>query len=237
MALLINAIVAVFLPPLFSARKQPRAHITRVDVAHATPTPQPSPTPTPQPSIAPPRIGRRSGISAPPARHKRNAAPQYRPSPQPSATPIPAAAARPAGTGAGSKSGAGSPGTGASGNGSGQAGTGSGAGGSVPCGYVTFENIPGPQRRAPDGAFLERILMSVHFPDGKAASLRLDYRWRYPDAAGDPWSAQNKARTYPVTMQRPPAHLLANEPPLMQYVIAHTTPDGITMLLPCASSP
>ena len=199
-----------------------------VRIIHVKPTPSPTPVPT----SAPLRIGRPEGRSAAPARLKTLAAPKVAP---PRAIASPALSGPPVQSAGAGLAHAGSPGNGISGTGSGTSGTGNGSGGNVPCGYVSFQNIP-PDRPTPDGGIDVTILMTVHFPDGKAASARLDYPFHYPDEASNPFSAMNMQRAMKITLQRPPADRASSEPALVAYVLSHTNAAGYTLLQPCAST-
>lgn len=139
------------------------------------------------------------------------------------------------GAGAGNRSGAGSLGNGSGGNGTGASGNGSGAGGGTePCGYVEFSDPNGTRADPATGGFYVDVSMSVHFPDGRSESLMLDYPWYYRTAQANPWSRQNVGDPdFSTTFQFPPADKRAGEPPLVQYVIAHTTSDGYTRLKDC----
>jgi hypothetical protein len=76
--------------------------------------------------------------------------------------------------------------------------------------------------------------MAVHFSDGSSQSMMLDYPWYYSSEAANPWSDQNlKDPSFPTRFQPPPPSKLAAEPPLVQYVISHSTPDGMTLLHDC----
>ncbi len=193
---------------------------------------KPTPSPTPVPTSAPLRIGRPEGRSAAPARLKTLAAPKVAP---PRAIASPALSGPPVQSAGAGQAQVGSPGNGTSGTGSGSSGSGNGSGGNVPCGYVSFQNIP-PDHPSPDGGIDVNILMTVHFPDGKAASTRLDYPFHYPDEATNPFSTINMQRSMKITLQRPPADRANNEPALVTYVLSHTNAAGYTLLQPCPSA-
>ena len=79
--------------------------------------------------------------------------------------------------------------------------------------------------------------MSVHFADGSMQALLLDYPWYYPTEAANPWSDQNlRDPNFPTRFQPPPGERRAAEPPLVQYVIEHSTPDGMTVLRECPAA-
>jgi hypothetical protein len=129
------------------------------------------------------------------------------------------------GEGAGNAAGAGSLGNGAGGN---------GTGGIEPCGGVTFVDLHGSRYDSSTHGFYVDIRMSVRFPDGHSEATILDYPFYYPNEAANPWSDRNLSNPdVPTLMQRPPEALAAGEPSLVQYVLAHTEPDGFTRLQDC----
>jgi hypothetical protein len=141
------------------------------------------------------------------------------------------------GAGAGNRSGAGSLGNGTAGNGAGNSGSGNGpAAGSEPCGFVEFSDPHGSRYDPRTHGFWVDIRMSVHFPDGRTESILLDYPWYYTGEASNPWSRGNlNDPGFPTTFQAPPPDKLPNEPPLVQYVIGHSTKEGFTLLRDCPS--
>jgi hypothetical protein len=99
---------------------------------------------------------------------------------------------------------------------------------------VTFSDPHGSQFDAKTHGFWVDIRMAVHFADGSAQSMILDYPWYYPNEAANPWSDQNlKDPNFPTRFQPPPAAKLGDEPPLVQYVVTHSTRDGMTLLQEC----
>lgn len=148
-------------------------------------------------------------------------------------------AKRPGGTGAGGTAKGTGTGAGGQGNGTGAGGRGNGNGGyaaaNEPCGYVEFVPNAEPIYDKSSGAFKETIKMTVHYPDGHDESTRLDWLWYYPSEAADPWSAQNLRLhpNAPVPFQQPPSDKAPNEPPIVQYVVQHSTPAGLTLLKDC----
>jgi hypothetical protein len=103
-----------------------------------------------------------------------------------------------------------------------------------PCGFVTFSNPHGSHYDPSTHGFWVDIRMAVHFSDGSSQSLMLDYPWYYSSETANPWSVQNlKDPSFPTRFQTPPPSKTAAEPPLVQYVIAHSTPNGMTLLRDC----
>lgn len=106
--------------------------------------------------------------------------------------------------------------------------------GDAPCGYVIFSNPHGSQYDTSTRGFYVDIRMSVRFADGTTESMILDYPWYYPSEAANPWSDQNvRDPNFPMRFQQPPPGKVPGEPPLVQYVMAHSTADGLTLLHDC----
>jgi hypothetical protein len=123
-------------------------------------------------------------------------------------------------------------GTGA-GTGTQGAGTGA-ASGAPPCGYVTFSDPHGSHYDPHTRGFWVDIRMSVHFADGSAQAMILDYPWYYSSEAANPWSSRNvNDPNFPTRFQPPPSEKLAGEPELVKYVMDRSTPDGATILRDC----
>jgi hypothetical protein len=125
------------------------------------------------------------------------------------------------------------------GAGSGTQGAGNGAAsGTPPCGYVTFSDPHGSHFDSRTHGFYVDIRMSVHFADGSAQSMLLDYPWYYPSEAANPWSDRNvRDPNFPTRFQSPPTEKLAGEPELVRYVMEHSTSDGSTLLGDCPAAP
>ena len=103
-----------------------------------------------------------------------------------------------------------------------------------PCGFVTFSDPHGSQYDSRTHGFWVDIRMAVRFSDGSSQSMILDYPWYYPSEAANPWSDQNlRDPNFPTRFQQPPSEKAAGEPPLVQYVMAHSTADGLTLLRDC----
>ena len=85
-----------------------------------------------------------------------------------------------------------------------------------------------------NGGYWVDVAMTVHFSDRRTESLLLDYAWFYPNSASNPWAQENlDDPNFPTRFQSPPPGKRASEPPLVQYVIAHSTGDGLTLLKSC----
>lgn len=125
------------------------------------------------------------------------------------------------------------------GTGSGTQGAGSGAAtGTPPCGYVEFSDPHGSHFDARTHGFYVDIRMSVHFADGSAQSMLLDYPWYYPSEAENPWSDRNlRDPNFPTRFHPPPDDKAAGEPQLVRYVMEHSTSDGSTLLNDCPAAP
>jgi hypothetical protein len=121
------------------------------------------------------------------------------------------------------------------GKGSGTTGNGNGAAAAdEPCGFVVFSDPHGSQFDRRTHGFWVDIRMSVHFADGSSQSMILDYPWYYASEADNPWSDQNlKDPNFLPRFQSPPAQKTDAEPPLVKYVIQHSTRDGLTLLKDC----
>jgi hypothetical protein len=104
----------------------------------------------------------------------------------------------------------------------------------APCGFVEF--IPAGRSRYVEGTALETIKATVSFTDGHRESAVFPYSWRYPNGEKtDPWSDTNLRRPdFAVTLQLPPPGADVNAfPPLIQYILKHTGPEGYTDLQEC----
>lgn len=124
------------------------------------------------------------------------------------------------------------------GSGAASGGDGAAASGDEPCGFVEFSDPHGSQYDPRTQGFHVDIRMSVHFADGAAQSMILDYAWYYANESANPWSDRNlKDPNFPMRFQPPPPDKAADEPPLVRYVMAHSTADGMTLLKDCPSPP
>ncbi|BDE07547.1 hypothetical protein WPS_28230 [Vulcanimicrobium alpinum] len=231
------------------------APATRIAIETPKPTPRPTPTPkpppkptippTPPPHITPPPratvapiqvAGRAKGT---PARHRGGGAHHAIAKAAHGKHADPNAS----GSGTGSSHGTGSgnaPGVGGGlgGNGAGTGGNGNGAvNANAPCGFVDFEPFAAPTYR--DGTAYEPIRAMVTFPDGHTETERFPYKWVYPNGEqNDPWSDTNLRRPpKEIPMQLPPPGTdTSSFPPVLQYILQHTTSDGYTNLQPCPGS-
>jgi hypothetical protein len=129
-------------------------------------------------------------------------------------------------------------GVGTGGTGSGESGNGNGTGGAPeaqePCGYVDFEPNAQPIVDQATGRIWEHISAVVHFPDGSAQTVVLDYPFFFPNRTSDPYFPENK--NVPALFQQPPPSQAAAEPPLVQYIMKHSTAEGFTRLRDCPGS-
>jgi hypothetical protein len=190
--------------------------------------PQRTVTPAPVRALPPPvhiapvarvaaRTPPRAQVHRAAVRFARNARPVWETPIGVTANGVVAAAAAGAGAGAGSRGNGNAPGS-----------------GELPCGFVTFSDPHGSHFDTQTRGFWVDIRMSVHFADGSSQSVLLDYPWYYPSEATNPWSDQNlKDPSFPTRFQPPPADKASSEPPLVQYVVTHSTPDGMTLLKDC----
>lgn len=126
-------------------------------------------------------------------------------------------------------------GVGPGGVGTGESGQGQGTAGAPaahePCGYVDFSPNDKPTFDSRTGRVWEYVAIIVHFPDGSQQSVNLDYPFFYNSEAADPFMPGHG--DVPATFQFPPPNQAGSEPPLVQYVIQHTSPDGYTTLHDC----
>jgi len=248
----LHGVVASFLHPPRAAPSEKEIVVTHVvTIEHRPrPTPPPAPKPTPQPVhprhlavIAPTHVAVATPGSAAPHHHiarKAQAAPRVRTQHHSKPNPVHIVMG---GQGAGAGTGkAPVGGAGPGGEGTGQGGTGSGTGAAAsdePCGYVEFVDIGGlSEYDKRTGGFSVSIRMIVHFPDGHTEDVVLDYPWHYPDEAANPWSQQNVGNpNFLVPFQWPPPAKAPTEPPLVQFVMQHTTKEGYTKLKDCPANP
>jgi hypothetical protein len=106
----------------------------------------------------------------------------------------------------------------------------------APCGYVEFKPWSAP--RFVNGTAHESIAMTVHFRDGHTESEKIPYDWVYPDGERtDPWSHTNLQRgDFAVPFQFPPPGFERSKlPPLVAFVVDHTSIGGFTDLPVCPS--
>lgn len=216
------------------------AKLTRIE---HRPTPTPKPKPTPQPVVHAKKIAethvkpRIVNPGSPSQQQHIKRIAQAAPTVQTRFHNKPVRHVVMGGQGAGTskKAKALSGGAGTGGTGTGESGTGTGTGGAPaahePCGYVEFQPTDNPIVDKATGRMWEKIQMTVHFPDNTEQSVDLDYTWYYPSKDADPFMPENNS--VPATFQFPPPEQRDNQPPLVQYVIQHTSPDGYTKLHDC----
>jgi len=225
------------------ARESREQIVSRMQVAsitaRSTPTPVPiamPPTPQPAASILPRKTALAAeGLHGSPALARRPAVAKFATVRSPASRPIwdVASAGKAVAATAGSGTNAG-PGAGAGAQGSGSGAT----SGTPPCGYVTFSDPHGSHYDPRTRGFWVDIRMSVHFADGSAQSMLLDYPWYYPNEAANPWSDRNLSDpNSPTGFQPPPSEKIGGEPQLVKYVMDHSTSEGATLLDDCPAAP
>ncbi len=126
-------------------------------------------------------------------------------------------------------------GLGTTGAGTGQSGNANGTGGAPegqePCGYVEFQPTQQPTIDSSTGRIWEHVSATVHFPDGSAQNVILDYPWYFPNRASDPFFPENS--NLPALFQQPPVNQRASEPAVVQYIMTHSDAQGFTKLRDC----
>jgi hypothetical protein len=209
--------------------------VTRARVVRVTLRPTPAPPTTPMPTPTPVPVVNRPQRIVPPRPHAstRGAPARLQLSRPSNSRPVWEVASGHAGSDV-SLAGNGT----SAGNGSGTQSNGSAAAiGDEPCGFVTFSDPHGSQFDPRTGGFRVDIRMSVHFADGSARSMILDYPWYYASESANPWSDQNlRDPNFPTRFQPPPPEKIDGEPPLVKYVIEHSTSDGMTLLKDCPTA-
>ena len=240
-SLALHEIVAGVIPPFLSQPEPEREVVQNVAIvqvrAAPTPTPTPKPSPTPPPVLA---VAKNNALPtiAPPvpqpegkAAHKEAIVRQgaARPKPPrsihatPDAQPVPTAGQ---GAGAGANAGAGSLGNGTNGNGTGLQGSGTGGGG-APCGAVDFVAKGDAAYDPQTGGYTrDNVQAIVHYADGTARTVDLDWTWRFKSEADDPF----KNASAPMYFQFPPPSQRADEPPVVQYIMRYSSAAGKTKL-------
>lgn len=257
LALAVHEIAAGVFPwhrstiPQAPVEKITLARITRIE-HRVRPTPKPTPRPTPKPTpkpivhakvIAPTQVKTRVVNPGRPSEHQHvkriaSARPLVRTKhhSKPATIHVPMGG-HGAGTSTTAKADTG--GVGPGGTGTGVSGNGQGTGGAPaahePCGYVEFLPQQQPRIDQSTGRIWEYVAIRVHFPDGTSETLNLDYPFYYAQQADDPFLPGHD--NVPATFQFPPPGQRASEPPLVQYVMAHTSSDGYTLLQECPTAP
>ena len=214
------------------------AKLTRIE-HRATPKPKPTPKPIvhakviAQTNVQPHKISPAAPAEKQPVKHVSSARPIVRTKFHSKPVRHVPMGGHGAGTSKSAKAITGSVGSG--GAGTGESGAGQGAGGAPaahePCGEVDFAPNGNPTTDARTGRIWEYVALIVHFPDGSEQSVDLDYPFYYPSEAQDPFIKGHE--DIPATFQFPPPSQGSSEPPLVQYVITHTTADGYTTLKDC----
>lgn len=237
-----HEIVAGLIPSLAPSPNDTREHVERVTIARLErkPTPTPSPTPPPPHAIAlsnlnvtparqPVTVPAPAGRAAHRETIKHMGAPRPKPPRFTHAKPIwdmvPTTGGQGAGAGKGTD--AGSLGEGTNGTGTGTSGSGAGGGG-APCGAVDFSAQGSATFNAQSG-FYERnnVRATVHYADGTAETITLDWTWRFRSEDLDPFSPSSNV---PMFFQFPPAGQRASEPAVVQYIMKNSKSYGATLL-------
>jgi hypothetical protein len=229
----LHEIVAALIPDQTPHEETQEAAVTQVSVTRETPAPKPTPTANPPATtharvVGPvaPQVAHRTKV--PLARNEavRNGAARPKPPQFSHVKPIWELSVGAQGAGSGNDAG--------SGGARGGTGNGGRAGATQPCGFVEFSDPHGSRYDAKAGGYWVDVVMTVHFPDRHTESLMLDYAWFYPNAASNPWSQQNlDDPNFPTGFQSPPPDKRPDEPALVQYVIAHSNGEGLTLLKNC----
>ncbi len=226
----------------YSLQSQPIERITLARIMRiehrVTPTPKPTPKPivhakvVAQTNVQPHKISPAAPAEKQPVKRVSSARPLIRTKHHSKPVQHVPMGGHGAGTSKVAKAETGSVGTG--GTGTGESGSGQGSGGAPaahePCGEVDFAPNDNPKTDR-TGRIWEYVALIVHFPDGSQQSVDLDYPFFYNSEAEDPFLKGHD--NIPATFQFPPPNQAANEPPLVQYVIQHTTADGYTLLHDC----
>jgi hypothetical protein len=225
----LHEIAIVLIPPQAPPAPPDGKIVAHVTIARIVPTPapRPSPTPTPPPEHAIVHELAAAGAHAriEPIKHigSKRPTPPHAHYATPDAAPVPTGGE---GAGAQNGAGAGSQST-VNGNGNGTGSNGSGNGATI-CGAVDFE-ATGKARYDAQHSLYERsnIIATVYYADGSSERIPLDWTWTYANEDADPFNPSSSA---PMLFQFPPEEQRANEPEIIQYIIAHTTPAGRTNL-------
>ncbi len=224
-ALVLHALAVLLIPKLRTEAPK-EAIIARVTIARITRSPSPHPSPTPPPVDVIAKAIIPAGSHARVERIKHAGA--KRPTPPKVVHATPDASIPSGGEGAGAQRGVGAgslSATNGNGNGTGDAGNGNGAGATL-CGAVDFESTGEAKYNADTGYYERKITATVYYADGSSEKIPLDYPWRYKSEADDPFHSD----TAYVAFQFPPVDQRPGEPAPIQYIIAHTRPNGTTML-------
>ncbi|MGD0967493.1 MAG: hypothetical protein ABR949_04315 [Candidatus Aquilonibacter sp.] len=222
-AIALHEIAVAFIPRQRPIENQEEPFVARVTIARIVRTPTPAPTPTPMPvriAVSQTTAGLHARVE--PVKH----AGAKRPTPPKVRYATPDAAVPTGGQGAGAANGqdAGSL-SDTSGNGSGLGSSGNGNGAAI-CGAVDFESTGLAKYDSQHGDYeRSNIIATVYYADGSSERIPLDWIWRYKSEDNDPF-----ASSVPLLFQFPPTEQRASEPPIIQYIMAHTTADGRTRL-------
>jgi hypothetical protein len=245
LSIALHEVVAGLIPPGFAHSPTSREVVTQAAILHVAIRRIPTPMPSPQlkanaAQLRPvvPRLGaHRAGLA-----NRATLRVAGRTSALQRVHVVEAPASKPVSYAASAATGSGARLAAAGGGGNASAGAPAGNGTAAtsadpPCGFVTFSDPHGSQYDARTRGFWVDIRMAVRFADGTSQSLILDYPWYYSSEAANPWSDQNlKDPGFPTRFQAPPPEKLASEPALVQYVMHHSTPGGLTLLGDCPTA-
>jgi hypothetical protein len=136
-------------------------------------------------------------------------------------------------TGASAASGTGSGSGSGDAQGSGSSSSGDAVNADAPCGVVDLVPYESPDHNG--SAILEHVQATVTFPDGHKQTEPFPYRFVYPDADPDPWSARNvrNPNFVAVVLPPPPGANVSRYSELIRYILDHTLQNGRTVLQEC----
>jgi hypothetical protein len=222
-AVAIHEVAAALIPlqrPIDVGEEPVVAHVTIARIVRTPPPP--TPTPVPVHAVAASQVS--SGVHARVERIKHAGA--KRPTPPKTVYATPDASIPTGGHDAGAQNGQGAGSLSAvngNGNGTGDRGNGNGA---TICGAVDFETTGLARYDSATGYYERNITATVYYADGSFEKIPLDWLWRYKSEDEDPFANES----LPTRFQFPPLAQRASEPSQVQYIMAHTTPSGGTLL-------
>ncbi len=140
--------------------------------------------------------------------------------------------------GSGTGAGAGTGNGGLAGRGSGSASSGNGNGGNQNAACADVELDPSGLGHGPNGSVLQSVVANVTLTDGTTMTGEFPYPFVYPSDRKNPFAHDDQlAPNGGIPVQLPPPGTdLADAPPAVQFVIAHTDADGYTTLRSCSGN-